>query len=144
MLAWCFHGWCPDLRKQNGLGLQRWDLITISCWNSERPILSQMFVEAVCVHWCLILCTCGHGSDWNTWHYSVRYIRSYLQTVVSRYFPAERKQCPSSPGCPPASCSVCESSYSHDAVQSGLHSEKCDHIILCKTEEYWRTDFGRQ
>ena len=51
--------------------LHRWHPITVSCWNSlsswERPILSQMFVETVCMPRCLHLYTCGHGSDWNTW-----------------------------------------------------------------------------
>ena len=51
--------------------LHRWHPITVPCWNSlsswEWPILSQMFVETVCMPRCLLLYTCGHGSDWNTW-----------------------------------------------------------------------------
>ena len=51
--------------------LHRWHPITVPRWNSlsswERPILSQMFVETVCMPRCLLLYTCGHGSDWNTW-----------------------------------------------------------------------------
>ena len=51
--------------------LHRWHPITVPRWNSlsswERPILSQMFVKTVCMPRCLILYTCGHGSDWNTW-----------------------------------------------------------------------------
>ena len=51
--------------------LHWWHPITVPRWNSvsswERPILSQMFVEAVCMPRFLNLYTCGHGSDWNTW-----------------------------------------------------------------------------
>ncbi|CAI9614667.1 unnamed protein product [Staurois parvus] len=50
--------------------LRRWKPITVPHLNSlsscERPILSQMFVEVVCMPRCLILYTCGHGGDWNT------------------------------------------------------------------------------
>jgi len=52
--------------------LHRWHPVTEPGWNSwsfwERPILSQMFVEAVCRHRFLNLYTWGHGSDWNTWN----------------------------------------------------------------------------
>ena len=51
--------------------LHRWHPITAPRWSSpsswERAILSQMFVEAVCMQRCLDLYTCGHGSGWNTW-----------------------------------------------------------------------------
>lgn len=40
-----------------------WNLL--SSW--EGSILSQMFLEAVCMATFLILYTWGHGSDWNTW-----------------------------------------------------------------------------
>ncbi|CAI9558335.1 unnamed protein product [Staurois parvus] len=50
--------------------LHRWQPITVPRFNSlsssEQPILSKMFVEAVCMPRCLILYTCGHGGDWNT------------------------------------------------------------------------------
>ena len=43
--------------------LHRWHPITVPRWNSlsswERPILSQMFVEADCMPRCLNLYTCG-------------------------------------------------------------------------------------
>ena len=45
--------------------------LTAECYNPlsswERPILSQTFVEAVCIPRGLNLYTCGRGSDWNTW-----------------------------------------------------------------------------
>ena len=51
--------------------LHRWHPITVPWWNSlsswERPILSQMFVETVCMPRCLLLYTCGHRSDLKTW-----------------------------------------------------------------------------
>ena len=51
--------------------LHSWHPITVPCWNSlsswERPILSKMFVETVFMPRCLLLFTCGHWSDWNTW-----------------------------------------------------------------------------
>ena len=51
--------------------LHRWHPITVPRWHSmsswERPILSQTFVETVCMPRCLLLYTCGRGSDWNTW-----------------------------------------------------------------------------
>lgn len=47
-----------------------WHLITAAHWNSlsswERPMLSQILVEAVCVSG-LVLYTCGHGNNWNIW-----------------------------------------------------------------------------
>ncbi|CAI9571515.1 unnamed protein product [Staurois parvus] len=47
--------------------LHRWQPITVPRLNSlssrERPILSQMLVEAVCIPRCLILYTCGHGGN---------------------------------------------------------------------------------
>ncbi|CAI9536595.1 unnamed protein product [Staurois parvus] len=50
--------------------LHRWQPITVPRLNSlsswERAILSQMFVEAVCMPRGLIFYTCGHGGDWNT------------------------------------------------------------------------------
>lgn len=62
--------------------LHRWHPITVPHWNSlsswERPILSQMFVKAVCMPRCLILYTCGHGNDWNSWF--------WLFGSVSEYF----------------------------------------------------------
>ena len=51
--------------------LHSWHPITVPHWNSlsswEQPILSHIFVEAVCMPRCLNLYTCGHGSDWNPW-----------------------------------------------------------------------------
>uniref|UniRef100_A0A3Q4H3G4 DNA-directed DNA polymerase n=1 Tax=Neolamprologus brichardi TaxID=32507 RepID=A0A3Q4H3G4_NEOBR len=49
----CRHTEFPDWT------LHRWHLIT-------QAILSQMFIEAVCMPRSLILYTCGHESDWNT------------------------------------------------------------------------------
>lgn len=47
----------------------------------------------------------------------------YLQTAESQYFPAERRQRPSSPGCPLTSCSAAEQASSdHDGVRSGSRS----------------------
>ena len=47
--------------------LHRWHPITVPCWNSlsswEQHILSHMFVETVCMPWCLLSYTCGHGSN---------------------------------------------------------------------------------
>ena len=47
-----------------------WHPITVPCRNAlsswEQPILSQMFVGTVCMPSCLLLYTCGHGSDCNT------------------------------------------------------------------------------
>ena len=76
--------------------LHRWHPITAPHWNSlsswERHILSQMFVETVCVPRCCFLYTCSHGSDWNTWfklfgwvseyfwHYSVRAL-TYVSNI---------------------------------------------------------------
>ena len=61
--------------------LHRWHPITVQCWNSlsswMRPILSQMFVETVCMPWCLLLYTCGHGSDWN-WFQLFGWVSEYF------------------------------------------------------------------
>ena len=50
----------PDL-------LHRWHPITVPCWNSlsswQRPILSQMFAETVCIPRCLLQCTCDCTPD---------------------------------------------------------------------------------
>ena len=58
--------------------------LTAPCWNSlsswERPILSQMIVETVCMPRCLLLYTCGHGSDWNT---SFNYLDGWVNTFVN-------------------------------------------------------------
>ena len=62
--------------------LHRWHPITVPRWNSlsswERPILSQMFVETVCMPRCLLLYTCGHGSDWNTWFQLFGWVSEYF------------------------------------------------------------------
>lgn len=43
----------------------------LSGWNSlsfwDWFILSQVFGEPVCMPWCFILHTCGHGCNWNAW-----------------------------------------------------------------------------
>lgn len=58
------------------------------------------------------------------------YTHPYLQTEESQYFPAERRRCPSSPGCRLASCSVSEpSSSDHGGVQSGSRSGKMHRIF---------------
>ena len=62
--------------------LHRWHPITVPRWNSlsswEWPILSQMFVETVCMPRCLLLYTCGHGSDWNTWFELFGWVSEYF------------------------------------------------------------------
>lgn len=51
--------------------MDRWRPITVTCRNSlssyECPIISQRFVEAVCMCRWLILYTCGCGSEWIQW-----------------------------------------------------------------------------
>ena len=62
------------LHRRHPVTAPRWD--SLSSW--ERHILSHMFVETVCMPACLLLHTCGHGSDWNTWF--------QLSGWVSEYF----------------------------------------------------------
>lgn len=61
--------------------LQMWHPITVPHWNSliswDWPILSQMFVEAVCTPRCWILQTCGHESDWNA---LIQYLHCWVNT----------------------------------------------------------------
>ena len=62
--------------------LHWWHPITVPRWNSlsswERPILSQMFAETVYMPRCLLLSTCGHGSDWNTWFQLFGWVSEYF------------------------------------------------------------------
>ena len=39
---------------------------------------SHMFVETVCMPRCLLLCACGHGSDWNTWFQLFGWVSEYF------------------------------------------------------------------
>ena len=73
--------------------LHRWHPITVPCWDSlsswERPILSQLFVETVYMPRCLLLYTCGHGSDWNTWFQLFGWVSEYFwqYSVCAAYSP---------------------------------------------------------
>ena len=51
----------------------------------ERPILSRMSVETVCMPRCLVLYTCGHRSDWNIWFQWVNTFGNIVQVKVTRY-----------------------------------------------------------
>lgn len=62
---------------------------------------------------------------------------SYLQTTESQYSPAEKRQCPSSPGCPLTSCSASPVSSDHDVVRSVSHSGHNVNSILCKTVQLY-------
>ena len=72
--------------------LHSWYLITVPCWNSlsswERPVLSQMFVTV----WnslhaqVLLLYTCGHESDWNTWFQSFGWVSEYFSQYSIRVY----------------------------------------------------------
>ena len=61
--------------------LHRWHPITVPRWNSlsswEWLILSQMFEETICMPR-LLLYTCGHGSDWNTWFQLFEWVSEYF------------------------------------------------------------------
>ena len=61
--------------------LHRWHPITVPRWNSlrswETHILSQMFVETVCMPRCLILYIGGHGSDWT---HDFNYLDGWVNT----------------------------------------------------------------
>ena len=91
-------GWVQDCAGQSSSSTPNWlihvfmDLALCtgaqSCWNrkgpspncfhkvwsvklskKERPVLSQIFVEAVCsMPRCFNLYTCGHGSNYNSWN----------------------------------------------------------------------------
>ena len=85
---------CGIFRSEEISGLDllhRRHPITVPCWNSlsswERPILSQMFVETVCMPRFLLLYTYGHGSDWNTWFQLFGWVSTYFwQYSVSVLF----------------------------------------------------------
>ena len=68
----------------------RWHPITVPRLNSlsswEGHILSQMSVETACMRRGLLLYTCGHGSDWNTWFQLFGWMSEYLCNIVSLYF----------------------------------------------------------
>ena len=63
-----------DLHRRHPITVPRWN--SLSSW--EQHILSQMFVETVCMPRCLLLHTCGHGSDWNTWFQLFGWVTEYF------------------------------------------------------------------
>ena len=62
------------LHRRHPITEPRWN--SLSSW--ERPILSQMLGETVCMPRCLLLYTRGHGSDWNTWFALLGWVSEYF------------------------------------------------------------------
>lgn len=63
------------------IGSEKIFLVHLASYSSStllrRPIPSQVFVN-ICMPSCLILYTCGHGRDWNTWFQQLGWTSKYF------------------------------------------------------------------